>query len=288
MRSALPLALPPLFLALNCRAFVLGPHLSHAEQALPLRRVSGELAAGCAWRRPAAKICAVCSSGSEAEHLRLLERAEQQGTYVSPKVKLGVDPSGTRGWIAAEALAPGALVLSAASSSVRLSASYVRAESETGIGAMVRAYEDNLLLRGEPDKTLSDEAVLSLFLAAHFCRPEPLEESFFAAYIDSLPDTPLPLSLLRPADVVQEAADMRQHMLDSWRCCCAALAMAGELPEAGLLKGVDISYKAFERAWCLVESRSFRAGMLGRTGCQPQMCDDTADTHSSLYGQAFR
>ena len=185
------------------------------------------------------------------EHSRLLRWAEQQGTYVSPKVKLGFDPSGTRGWVATSPLVAGDLVLSAARSSVRLSASYVRAETETGMGAIIRKYQDDLLLRGEEcAQTLSDEAVLALFVAAHRCRPSRAQETFFSPYIDALPDeAPLPLTLLRPADVAAEAADMRERMLESWRLCCAALAVSDKVPEQGLLKDVHISFGDFETAW---------------------------------------
>ena len=81
------------------------------------------------------------TSGNDEKHAALVEWTEKQGAFISPKLALGFDAQGTRGWVAREELKVGDLVLSIPCSieySGRLSASYVRADKDTGFGAAIR------------------------------------------------------------------------------------------------------------------------------------------------------
>ena len=81
------------------------------------------------------------TSGNDEKHAALVEWTEKQGAFISPKLALGFDAQGIRGWVAREDLKVGDLVLSIPSSieySGRLSASYVRADKDTGFGAAIR------------------------------------------------------------------------------------------------------------------------------------------------------
>ena len=81
------------------------------------------------------------TSGNDEKHAALVEWTEKQGAFISPKLALGFDAQGIRGWVAREDLKVGDLVLSIPCSieySGRLSASYVRADKDTGFGAVIR------------------------------------------------------------------------------------------------------------------------------------------------------
>jgi hypothetical protein len=88
------------------------------ERRVPLNLLGGTVARTMS--PPASRRClgvlALRSSGADrcglddANHVELLRWAENLGLVVSPKVSLGVDPRGVRGWVAVETLTAGDLV----------------------------------------------------------------------------------------------------------------------------------------------------------------------------------
>ena len=226
---------------------------------------------------PRALVAVRMGSAQGAGHTQLQRWAEEQGAFVSPNISLGTDPQGIRGWVAAAPLAAGEVVLSIPATTTYagiLSASYVRAEREAGVGSVLAAHQDAALLAGKTQETLSDQAVLALFIAATRCALHQgktrADSTLFGRYIATLPDeVQLPLCLRQAEQrVCVEAAAMRSDMLSSWNQCrdilggqVGAEGDQGPISDPEIFGGVKVELADFEKAWCLVESRSFQAGL---------------------------